>query len=207
MLFISLQGCKLFHCIFLKQKVRLFQIGVKRGLPKNKSASANYYTITVSVVCPQQDAWLLFLLLLKICIPPIMKSSIKIHHFVCTCCMCSVQRPTARKGIIIHMTERLGKTQSLFFIFLSCCMSPMSHFWNKCIVMFYAVFLFFYILNVEWFSSWAKLLTINGMSTICQNTTKTSCNMEFGFERASEGSLWRLVRGEVGVERLLSDLL
>lgn len=44
-------------------------------------------------------------------------------------------------------------------------------------------------------------------STVCQNTTKTSCNMEFGFEWVSEGSSWWPVRRDVNIVCLLSEVL
>lgn len=44
-------------------------------------------------------------------------------------------------------------------------------------------------------------------STVCQNTTKTSCNVEFGFEWVSEGSSRWLVRRDVNIACLSSEVL
>lgn len=106
------------------------------------------------------------------------------------CAHMSVQRPTSWKGIILHMTERLGKTKSLFFIFV---LSPMSHFWNKCIVMFYAFFqIIKYKWDVNWLSKHNKNIMQRGMFALNGS--------------GSKGSLWRLVRGEVIVVCLLFQL-
>lgn len=138
--------------------------------------------------------------------PLIEKSSIKIHHFVCACVLCAHMcawfkgRQLERESSTTWQRD-LGKMQSLFFIFV------LLHVIHVPLLkqMYHNVLCLFF--NVEWFSSWAKLLNINGMSTICQSTTKTSCNTEFCFECVSKGSLWGLVRGEVCVVCLLSDLL
>lgn len=166
--------------MILKQ-YKHFQIWVKRGPLTSRQRH----------ICPQQDALIPRLVLLFFCrlwFAPLHQLNFCIFHMcvVCTYCMCMVQKLTARKGI--HMTERLGKMASALLIFLSCHVSHMSHFWNKCIVMFCA-FLFFF--DVGWFSSWAKLWNMNGMSTICQNTTKTSCYTELCFECVSKGFLMK----------------
>lgn len=54
---------------------------------------------------------------------------------MCFVHICQFKGQQLERGIILHTMERLGTIQSLFFIFV---LSPMSHFWNKCIVMFYA---------------------------------------------------------------------
>lgn len=86
-------------------------------------------------------------------------------------------------------------------LFLSCCMSPMSHFWNKCIIMFYAFFQCGIILKLS------QIIKYKWDVNYLSKHNKTSCNMKFCFECVSKGSLWRLVRGEVSVVCLLSELL
>ena len=120
--------------------------------------------------CPVFITWLLLCLqFLGMCIPWLRNPQLK---FICLCgCVFSrlYQRPKARKGIIVHSWKRLGRCRRC------------SHFCGVTHVpllkqMHHNVLCLFF--NLEWFSSWAELLNINGMSTMCQNTTKTSCNVE-----------------------------
>lgn len=131
----------------------------------------NYATVTISSV-----TWSMH--------PSIKKSSLKIHRLVraCRAHMCAgfKARQLERESWCAWQRD-LGRW-SHCSLFLSCCVARMSHFWNKCLIMFSAS-------CSVWFSNWARLLTINGMSTICQNTTKTSCYMEFGFWMRVEGFL------------------
>lgn len=211
MLLISLRGFKLFHCMFLKQKVRHFQIGLKREQsPKSTSANAYYMIIVLVAEFVLNKMFcvyymILFPLLLGVGIPWLRNHQLKfIILRVPVCCVhtCAwFEGQQLERESSSTWQRDLGKMLSLFFIFVLLRVThvPLSK------QMYHNVLCLFF--NVEWFSSRAKLLNINGMSTICQSTTKTSCNMEFCFECVSKGSLWGLVRGEVCVVCLLSELL
>lgn len=137
--------------------------------------------------------------------PWIKKSSIKLIMlcvYVCDGCTYVLGSDADSQKRNHPHAERLGKMPSLFFIFFRLVTCHTYPTFETNVPQYSMLF----------FSVWmilkpSKSIKYECDSTVCQNTTKTSCNMEFGFEWVSEGFSWWLVRRDVTIVCLLSEVL
>lgn len=104
--------------------MKYFLIGEKRDVPPKQKAFLKAVSVVKFVLNKMSCFYDMIFIISSVtwCVhTSIKKSSIEIHHMVCVCVcalMCLVQRPPARKGIIIHMTERdLGRCSHCSFCF------------------------------------------------------------------------------------------